>query len=95
MKLKLIKPLTVGKKVIEELTLRDYTLASDYLAFDVRGGVAQNHVLIASLAGTDEALIRQLSGADYLAAVRFIDSLLSADQALSKEPTPEKKPSES
>jgi hypothetical protein len=95
MKLKLIKPLTVGKKVIEELTLRDYTLASDYLAFDTRGGIAQNHALIASLAGTDEALIRQLSGPDYLIAVRYMDRLLATDQALAKEPTPEKKPSES
>jgi hypothetical protein len=95
MKLKLIHPISVGQKTIEELTFREHTLASDYLAFDTRGGVAQNIALIASLSGTDEALIRRLSGADYRAAAKIAGDLIDGDEALPGAETAEKKPFES
>lgn len=85
MKLPLKQPLVFGKTTINELTFRDYTTAADYLAFDVRGGVAQNHALIASLTGTDENLIRQLRGPDYLAAVRQMERVLKADEDADKQ----------
>ena len=85
MKLKLKYPLPVGHKTVEELTFRDYTTAADYLAFDTRGGVAQQIALIANLTGTDEVLIKRLHGADYLAAVKASDALLEADQQLFKD----------
>jgi hypothetical protein len=81
-KLKLKHPLNLGSRILEELTFRDYTTAADYLAFDVRGGVAQNIALIASLSGTDEVLVKRLSGADYKAACRVVDKLLSDDDSL-------------
>lgn len=81
MKLQLRHPITVGQTTIDHLTLRDHTTAADYLAFDSRGGVAQRIALIASLTGTDEALIQRLHGADYLLAERAADALLMADQA--------------
>ena len=94
MKLRLKVPLALGAKTIEELSFRDYTTAADYLAFDVRGGVAQNIALIANVTGTDEVLIKQLRGPDYKAACRIVDRLLADDDALEAECT-EKKPSES
>jgi hypothetical protein len=94
-KLTLTKPLTFGNKTIEALTFRDYTLAEDYLAFDTRGGVAQNIALIASLTGQDEAVIRKLSGRDYKAAYRIADKLLAADDEAFGDVATEKKPSES
>ncbi|MDR1349805.1 MAG: phage tail assembly protein [Zoogloeaceae bacterium] len=92
MKLLLKHPLTVGKATIEALTFRDHTTAADYLAFDVKGGVAQNIALIANLSGTDESLIRQLHGQDYRAATRVVDQLMLADDALIEADSPEKKP---
>lgn len=77
-KLKLKHPLTFGKTTVEELTFRDYATAGDYLSFDVRGGVAQNIALIASLTGTDEALVKQLRAQDYLAATKMADKLIDA-----------------
>jgi len=74
-------PLTVGKKTISELKFRDYTTAADYLSFDKKGGVAQRIALIASLTGTDEALIEQLRGPDYRAAERIAEAMLLADDA--------------
>jgi len=76
-KLPLKHPLTFGKKTIAELKFRDHTTAADYLSFDKRGGVAQRIALIASLTGTDEALIEQLHGPDYRAA----EAMLIADDA--------------
>ena len=75
------RPLTLGKAVVEKLTFRDHTTAADYLSFDKRGGVAQRIALIASMAGTDESLIMQLSGRDYLAAEKIVDELMAADGA--------------
>jgi hypothetical protein len=95
MKLKLKTPLVFGKKTIEELTFRDYTTAGDYLAFDTKGGVAQEHELIANLTGTDKAIIEQLRGPDYRAAARIADEMILADSKAVDEENPEKKPSES
>lgn len=81
MRLALKHPLTIGKTSVEYLTFRDHTTAADYLSFDRAGGVAQRIALIASLTGTDEALIQRLHGADYLRAEREADRLLTADQA--------------
>lgn len=78
-------PLTFGKKTIEKLKFRDYTTAGDYLSFDKRGGVAQRIALIASLTGTDESLIEQLRGPDWLAAERMADALLDTDNAVEDE----------
>jgi hypothetical protein len=77
--LKLTKPITIGKKTLESLTFRDYTIAEDYLAFDNRGGVAQRIALIAAISGTDEAVIKQLHGADYLRAEKLVSVLLDHD----------------
>lgn len=79
-KLKLKHPLTFGKITVDELTFRDHATAGDYLSFDQRGGVAQRIALIASLAGQDEELIKQLHGADYRAAVKIADELIDADE---------------
>lgn len=78
-KLILVRPLTLGKKQITELTFRDYTTAEDYLCFDQRGGVAQRIALIASLTGTDEALTKQLRGADYIRAEKIVSDMLDND----------------
>ncbi len=81
MKFVLKHPITVGSSTIDSLTLRDHTRAEDYLAFDQRGGVAQRIALIASVAGTDEALVKQLHGADYRRAEEQVNKLLEADEA--------------
>ncbi len=84
MELILKHPIVVSDKVtITELTLRDHTLANDYLCFDVRGGVAQRIALIASVAGTDEAVIKRLHGADYRRAEAIVDKLLLEDEQAS------------
>lgn len=80
MKLALKHPITVGAATVAELTLREHTIAEDYLAFDQRGGVAQRIALIASIAGTDEALIKRLHGVDYQRAEREVDRLLREDE---------------
>lgn len=77
--MKLNHPLILGKKQITELNFRDYTTAEDYLSFDQRGGVAQRIALIASLTGTDEALIKQLRGPDYVRAEKIASDMLEAD----------------
>ncbi|WP_031436646.1 phage tail assembly protein [Methylobacter tundripaludum] len=74
--------LTFGKKTVDKLKFRGYTTAGDYLSFDKTGGVAQRIALIASLTGTDESLIEQLHGPDYLAAERMADALLAADSSV-------------
>lgn len=81
MKLPLKHPLTFGKTTVAELNFRDHTTAADYLSFDKRGGVAQRIALIASLTGTDEALILQLRGPDYRAAEKIADELLMIDES--------------
>ena len=98
MKLTLKHPLTFGKKTVEALNFRDYTVAEDYLAFDVKGGVAQRIRLIANLSGTDDELVKCLRGPDYRAAERLVDALLLADvegEPGEGEDGPEKKSSES
>ncbi len=87
MKLPLKHPLTIGTTTVTELTLRDHTIAGDYLAFDQRGGVAQRIALIASIAGTDEALIKKLRGVDYQRAERVVDRLLRDDEAQAEDGT--------
>lgn len=77
--MKLNHPLILGKKQITELNFRDYTTAEDYLSFDQRGGVAQRIALIASLTGTDEALIKQLRGPDYVRAEKIASDMLDQD----------------
>lgn len=73
-------PLKLGDKgaTLDTLKLRDHTIAEDYLAFDQRGGVAQRQALIASMAGTDEAVVRKLHGADYVALVSLVDKMVDA-----------------
>jgi len=93
-KLTLSTPITLGKKQITELIFRDYTIAEDYLSFDQRGGVAQRIALIASLTGTDEVVIKQLRGPDYVRAEKITSDMLEADAALAEQST-EKKLSES
>lgn len=93
-KLPLKHPLTFGKTTVSALTFRDHTTAGDYLAFDNKGGVAQQIALIASLTGTDESMIKQLHGADYRAASKMADDLMQADSE-GGEDAAEKKPSES
>lgn len=87
-------PIKLGESsTLDSLTLREHVVAADYLAFDQRGGVAQRMALIASVAGTDEAVVRKLHGADYVALERRVDALLQAAEveALGDEPgqTPE------
>lgn len=90
-------PIAIGKTTIDKLQFRDYTTAADYLAFDQRGPVTQRIALIASLTGTDEALIKQLRGPDYRKAEKIADDLINADEdgELLGEGGAEKKPSES
>lgn len=95
MDLPLKHPLTLGKTTISKLTFRDYTTAGDYLAFDVRGGVAQRIALIASLTGTDEEIIKKLRGPDYRAAEAIADDLIAADEAVVGEGAAEKKSADS
>lgn len=86
MRLSLNVPITIGKKTITELEFRDYTTADDYLAFDVRGGVAQRQALIASMSGTDVALIRKIRGVDYIRAERIVSDMLAADDVAANSP---------
>ncbi len=82
-------PLKLGaSSTLDSLTLRDHVIAADYLAFDQRGGVAQRMALIASVCGTDEAVVRKLHGADYVALERQVDVLMQAAEveALADEP---------
>lgn len=76
----LLTPLTFGKKEITELRFREYTLASDYLAFDVRGGAAQRQALIANLTSLDISVIEKLRGPDYQIACRIADAMIDADE---------------
>ena len=66
---------------IDKLTFRAHTIAADYLSFDTRGGVAQRIALIASMAGTDEEIVKRLHGHDYRKAVDIVDTLIDADDA--------------
>ncbi|MCQ8116099.1 phage tail assembly protein [Methylomonas rosea] len=92
--MRLINPLNIGKTHITELKFRAYTTAADYLSFDKRGGVAQRIALIASLTGTDEALIEQLRGPDYVRAEKIASDMLAADEEAAGDDA-EKKLSES
>ncbi|QSB03459.1 phage tail assembly protein [Methylomonas sp. EFPC1] len=78
--MKLLNPISFGKTQITELKFRDYTTAADYLSYDKRGGVAQRVALIASLTGTDESLIEQLRGPDYLRAEKIATDMMLADE---------------
>lgn len=92
-KLMLKHPLKLGEKnTITELNFRSYTTAADYLSFDMRGGVAQRIALIASLTGSDEAVIMQLRGADYRRAEAIAEKMLAEDEdgANTTEPSREK-----
>ncbi|TPQ28944.1 hypothetical protein [Methylomonas koyamae] len=83
--MKLLIPLRLLKTEITEINFRGYTTAEDYLSFDQRGGVAQRIALIASLTGTDEALIRQLRGPDYIRAEQLASDMLEADATAASE----------
>lgn len=80
MKMKLKHPLEFGKITVEELNIREYTTAADYLSFDRRGGVAQRIALIASMSGHDEKLIEQLRGSDYRRAEQLCEQLMADDE---------------
>ncbi len=82
-------PLPLGKSgTLDKLTLRDHAIAEDYLAFDQRGGVAQNLALIASVCGTELEVVKRLHGADYVALAKKVDQLIKdADvEGLGEEP---------
>lgn len=84
MKLILKHPIVVSDKVtISELNFRDHTIAADYLAFDVRGGVAQRIALIANIAGSEDAVIKCMNGIDYRRAEAIVDKLIADDEAQS------------
>ena len=86
MKLPLKYPIVVSDKVtIHELNFRDHTIAADYLAFDVRGGVAQRIALIANIAGTEEAVVKRMNGIDYRRAEVIVDKLMADDEAQSAD----------
>lgn len=86
MKMLLKHPIVVSDKVmITELNFRDHTIAADYLAFDVRGGVAQRHALIANVANTDLEVVKRLHGVDYRRAESHVDKMLAADDAEENE----------
>jgi hypothetical protein len=86
MKLPLKHPIVVSDKVtISELNFRDHTIAADYLAFDVRGGVAQRIALIANIAGTEEAVVKRMNGIDYRRAEMIVDKLMADDEAQSAD----------
>ena len=72
-------PLVIGKTTIDKLTFRDYATAEDLLAFDERGPNRQTIALIASLTGTDEALVKKLHVADYRAADALASNLLQPE----------------
>lgn len=78
--MKLNHPITFGKSTITELKFRDHPIASDYLSFDRRGGVAQRIALIASLTGMDEAVIGRLHGVDYRRAEAMADKMMEDDE---------------
>ena len=88
---KLKHQLEIGKLTISELKFREHTTAADYLAFDKRGGVAQNIALIASMSGTEEEVVQRLHGADYLACVAIVEAAMAADQVApgNREETPQ------
>lgn len=81
-------PLALSKTTLTQLTLRDHVVAADYLAFDVRGGVAQRMALIASVAGTEVEVIHKLHGADYVALEKQVDALLGAAEVEALGPEP-------
>ncbi len=94
--MKLKHPIIVGKLTIGELNFRDYTTAEDYLAFDQRGGVAQDIAFIASLTGTDETVVKKLRGPDFRRAQKEVARLLAEDETFDPaDDAPEKKPQES
>lgn len=79
-KLSLQYPIPIGKsKTLEGLTFRDYATAADLLAFDERGATRQTIVLIASLTGTDEAVIERLHVADFRAADKIATDLIKPE----------------
>ena len=88
--LKLKHPLKLGQSNLTELKFREHTIAQDYLAFDKRGAQAQRIALVASICGTDEALIEKLHGIDYRAAATMMDKILEADEAFDKDDKNEK-----
>ena len=83
--LKLKQPLKFGNSKVTELTFRDYAIAADYIAFEKSGGTSQRIALIASMTGTDEAIISKLHGRDYLAAIRMSDALLDAEEKADRQ----------
>lgn len=81
MKLKLKYPIKMGAGATEvgELAFREHAVAGDFLAFDQVGPNRQTITLIASLTGTDAALIERLHAADYRAADVIASGLIAVE----------------
>lgn len=80
-KLPLTHPINLGKSTISELKFRDYATAEDLLAFDEPGPTRQTVFLIASLTGTDEALIRRLHVADFRKADAIASAMIAPEKS--------------
>lgn len=72
-------PIIIGKTTIDKLTFRDYATAEDLLSFDERGPNRQTIMLIASLTGTDEALVKKMHVIDYRAADAIASKLIAPE----------------
>lgn len=86
MKLTLKHPLTFGKTTVDALTFRDHATAEDLLAFDERGPNRQTIVLIASLTGTDEEVIKKLHVVDFHAADAIASELIRPETSEKNAP---------
>ena len=85
-KLTLKHPLAFGKTTVDSLTFRDHATAADLLAFDERGPNRQTIILIASLTGTDEELVKKLHVTDYRAADELASKLIQPEGGEKNEP---------
>lgn len=78
-KITLKHPIPIGKKTLDCLTFREYATAGDLLAFDEVGPTRQTIALIASLTGTDAAVIERLHVDDFRAADRIATDLIKPE----------------
>ena len=78
-KLRLKHPLTLGNKVLDELSFREFATAEDLLAFDERGANRQTIALIANLSGQDESVIKKLHVNDFRAADAIASDLIKPE----------------
>lgn len=84
-KLTLSHPIQLEKSKITDLHFREYATAEDLLAFDEPGQTRQTIFLIASLTGTDEALIRRLHVNDFRKADAIASRLIAPEQSEKNE----------